>query len=161
MVKSFLCFNCKPRAPKWGENAWEITLTTVTILLFILSIVEIIALAQYSSVFSQSEVSACCGVIEELSFGANGAVCHETDIENSHIDTFNVKGSVLCMINDEICDAFNFPDAFTIGNVTDLENGMVTIDRGTDLEECLEIGNFNLTDVCGEELINESAQHNT
>eukprot|EP01084_Bolivina_argentea_P057287 104681_1 len=143
MAKSFLCFNCKPRQPKWGENAWEIILTTVTILLFVLSIVEIIALAQYSSIFSQSEVSACCGVIEEFSFGADGAFCHEQDIKNSHIEKAKMDdGSVFCVINDEICDVFEIEGSFS-----------------TDLETCLTKGGFALTDVCGEELINEQASH--
>eukprot|EP01083_Nonionella_stella_P093665 262578_1 len=93
--KPFLCFNCQVRIPGFGETKWEMVLTTITLLLFALSFVEIIALAQFSKAFSAGTANGCCGVIEEKSWPAAGAICHEDNIQNSKLQKQMIDGSII------------------------------------------------------------------
>eukprot|EP01083_Nonionella_stella_P093664 262577_1 len=143
--KPFLCFNCQVRIPGFGETKWEMVLTTITLLLFALSFVEIIALAQFSKAFSAGTANGCCGVIEEKSWPAAGAICHEDNIQNSKLQKQMIDGSIFCAVDFEICDWFAYKHQ---GNETTLE-------------ECLSIGHYNLTDVCGQAVIQKHVAYET
>eukprot|EP01083_Nonionella_stella_P076418 208232_1 len=144
-MKPFLCFNCKVRIPRFGDTKWEMVLTTVTLLLFVLSFVEIVALAQFSKAFSTGTADGCCGVIEENSWPAAGHICHEDDIIDSKIEKQIIDGSIFCVVGDEVCDEFSFEHQ---GNATDLE-------------ACLSLGQYPLTDICSQELIQKDLTYKT
>jgi len=143
--QGFLCFNCKPRLPAIGRNRWEIAITVVNICLLILSLSEIVAFANYAQVFSSSTANACCGLIEEKTFPLEGAVCDERDIVNGRIEMDTFNNSRLCVVNNIICEEYNYHDQ---GN-------------SSTLEDCLNRGGFALSDVCGTDILDEAASYDT
>ena len=73
--------------------------------------------------------------IEQYTHSHDGAACHERDIMDGQIEKQVFNGSTLCIVNDQICEEYY--DA-RIGNTTTLE-------------DCLNTGNYPLTDICGEQ----------
>lgn len=123
-MKGFLCFNCKPRMPKLGNNKWEIIMTILTSLLLILSVIEIVAFISYSVVFYSGTAEACCGLIEENSYPLPGAMCFESNITQYGLNQYIEQNSILCSINGTICDEYNMEDKGTSCTSSDLNNNI-------------------------------------
>ena len=152
--------------PKCGNNKWEILMTLLTCLLLVLSVIEIVAFITYSSVFFSGTADACCGLIEEYSWPLTGAVCFESNITKYGIEKFTEQGSVLCSINNQICDEYNYVDQgiqylqFNIYVHIYIYIKNIKGNRST-LEICLEGGNHNLTEICGVDIIDSFAGNDT
>ena len=134
-----------------GITKFEKALCIFSVILFILSIIEMSAFITYAISFSTSPADACCGIISEYSYNINGAVCHERDIQNGNIDKTIINDGYICVINNITCLDYNF-------DIEELDEDIININEAisyNSLLECIVGGGYELKDLCGSQNLDE------
>ena len=128
--------------PKFGDTCGEKCVTVLSIILFVIGIIELYGTSLYAVSFTNATSEACCGLIAENSKSEYDDVfaCKESDIEDSHIPSTNINGAILCEIDGVPCDTY------TVSGIT------------TSFEDCLINGGYSLSDMCGSSTINSEAK---
>ena len=156
------CFNCKIQKPQFGDNCCEKFASIISIILFLLFIVEIAAYTQFINAFEAAEGVSCCGAIDQSSDGESydiaGSVCSEDDFaeERPYIPRIEINASYFCTVDNRVCDRWNI----TISNYTAFYDKALPnrTSMETSFDECLNVGNFTSEDMCNEEVLEQATQ---
>ena len=154
----FFCFNCKIQKPEFGNSCCEKIATLISMILFVLFLVEIAAYSQFISSFQGAEGVSCCGAIEQSSSYLEGALCFEDNFpeQRPYIPRQEINGSYFCKVGNTVCNQWNislsnysaFYDELTPNKTTEI----------TTFETCLAEGNFSTFDMCNEEILEEATK---
>lgn len=139
-----MCCNGKIEMPNPGKSPVHIIIFILTLVLMILTWIEIVALGSYVEVFETASQDYCCGFITEQKAGytvIDGAVCFEKDFNTSNgapFDIININGTKICSVNGVICDKYS--DA--------------TTDQEMTINQCMNANNnYKLSDICSEDVL--------
>eukprot|EP01084_Bolivina_argentea_P140623 247160_1 len=136
MSSGCLCFNCKIQKPHFETKVQKL-MTILGIILFLISIIEMIGTLAYALTWTDAtHTGGCCGIIKQKSDFSDwdNMVCKEEDMTKSKFD-FHIDNSsnILCEINGIVCDKYNY------GSNT--------------LSECVNTGGWKLSDLCQKDII--------
>ena len=153
---NFFCFNCKIQKPEFGNNCCERIATIISVILFLLFIIEIVAYNQFIDVYESAEGVSCCGAIDESSSTFPGAVCYEDDFpeEKPIIPRVEINGSYFCTVNEQICDQWTI--ALTNLTVFYDPSDPNRTTLPTTFENCLASSGYSTNSICNEEVLEQA-----